>query len=124
MPQPAREVDHRKPPMESRWTRNRRRLEGTQTAAPPPPQPDYVVTGDGNPSPNGDYYEAGTYNGKPWYQRDDQAFLIWWNDIGLDWNIDTILGDRQNYWYGPYDEILGTYTPQGTYTGNPELQLP
>ena len=79
----------------------------------------YTITGDGNPSPNGHYFENGVYNGEPCYEREDGAFWIWWNSTFEYWAISV----------APDDEVAGTwslavggppgeYSPQGTYTGN------
>ncbi len=85
--------------------------------------PDYKVTEDGDNgsggSPNGYYFDAGTYNSQPYYERQDEAFAIWY-DSGF-WTISTEPGvTSPSYWtVGSEDPIEGTYDPAPGYTGNP-----
>ena len=82
--------------------------------------PDYIVTGDGSPSPNGNYFNTGIYNGRNYYKRTDNAFFIWYNiDIEI-WYISDILGEASSFgtWLGS-NMILGIYDPEEASNGNP-----
>lgn len=120
--QPAREVTHRKPPLESRWTRNRRLMQGP--GGPPPPTADYEVIGNGDPSPNGDYFENGVHNEHPVYVHENNGFAIWYWIGG--WHISAAPGSTAHPWWerpAP-DEITGEYVSNPPATGNPVVQTP
>ena len=65
----------------------------------------WTVSGAGDESYNGVYEEAGTYNGKPYYQKgegESARYLYWIPDIGsntLRWVLGPAL-DEYNWWYG------------------------
>lgn len=81
--------------------------------------PKYDMTGDGDPSPNGEYYETGMWLGKPYYRRKDGAYFIWWSPAITDWYITVALGDDSpGAWYRDVT-IIGTYAPKAPYIGNP-----
>ena len=87
--------------------------QSTQTGA----SPDYVVTGNGSPSPNGDYYYAGEYGGEPCYTDATEAFYIWYESGNVQWWLGSSLGH-----YGWYSEArtspTGLYYP-AIHSGNP-----
>ena len=124
MPTHPREVDQRKPPMLSRWTRNRRRLEMPETPPPPPPEPDYVVTGEITPDATGDYYEDGTHDGEPKYRREDSAFWIYYTDALGCRVIYATVHDDPPHGFFRYDGFPGDYDGVGDYVGTATVQLP
>lgn len=124
MPNPPREVDHRKKPLESRWTRNRRRIGEAQPPAPPPPEPDYEVKGTLNPDATGDYFQDGTHEGTPCYRREDSAWWLWfaWSII---WIISVEVGDAiHDQWERADPDPVGDYDPKANATGTATVQLP
>lgn len=80
---------------------------------------DFRITGDGQPDPNGYYFDAGKFGGKQYYERQDAAFVLWWRIIMNGWAISEALDEPTNYWYHIDPDPEGTYDPQGTPTGNP-----
>jgi len=68
---------------------------------PPPPTPDYIVTGELTPDATGNYFEAGVYGGKPYYRRADGTYFIWWSPDEEDWSITRELGDVgvDGFWF-------------------------
>jgi hypothetical protein len=76
------------------------------------------VTGTTTPDVTGDYAEAGTNDGKPYYQKG--ADYNWWNTANAKWYISGTVGSV------PVDgfelanaDPEGTYTAIGTATGSP-----
>lgn len=119
-----REIDHRKPPLESRWTRNRRLAAHPGQPPEPPPTHDLEVIGNGNPSPNGDYFEDGVSGGKPCYRREDSAWWIWWG-YGFVWLItDELEVDTRAQFQKVGEPVTGDYLPHMGAAGNPTVQLP
>lgn len=93
-------------------------------APPIPPNPYLIVTGDGDPSPNDDYYYRGHSADHDWYANLDLTWFIWFDEVGAHWFLTDRWGDL-----GGYAWICDEATPQGTYfpiesvTGNPEATL-
>lgn len=83
----------------------------------------YRVTGDGDPSPNGDYYENGTVNDRPKYEREDTTMWIWWDSAIPAWIISPDWGELVGSWWRPDDIVLGDYSPFGDVTGDPTVAL-
>lgn len=78
----------------------------------------YIVTETRTliPDAKGNYFYAGEHNGKPYYRREDGAFIIWW--AGTVPYISVILGDNDSGgWYGPHG-IIGEYYPDEPYDGD------
>jgi len=79
----------------------------------------YTVTGDGDPSPNGDYTENGTYGGYPKYTHADGTYELW-QDGALTFVISTAAGTISPDYWSRATPIAGSYDAAGsTYTGNP-----
>lgn len=85
--------------------------------------PDYDVTGDGDPSPNGEYYYAGEYGGEPYYTRADEAYSIWWDTISSKWFITVAPGNGVAGNWSRLGSIAGIYGPVAPYTGNPVVAI-
>ena len=79
----------------------------------------YYVSGDGDPSPNGYYGDAGEYESARYYERLDGGFDIWLGFGGGAYCLSLETGQGAPGWWEHLVEIVGTYTPGGTYTGNP-----
>jgi len=118
-------------PLISSSLRNRRRRP-VPTEAPPPPAFDLVVTGTLTPDATGNYNEAGTYLGQPYYKRTDDAFYIWFRTVGPDpfyaWTISPGVGtERPIYWrktgMSPNDPP-GNYQPQFSAVGVATVAIP
>ena len=77
------------------------------------------VGGDGDPDPSGCYSVAGDYGGKPYYERADAAWAIWW--AGTAWLISVAAGSWVGgWWYGSgIADVADTYTAADPYHGNP-----
>lgn len=83
------------------------------------PDPVYDITGDGNPSPNGEYYYAGIANGLPYYRRSDSAYFIWSAGDPAAWKISIGVDDiAPGHWHRD-GIITGGYLPAAPYAGNP-----
>lgn len=70
------------------------------------------------PDATGYYFENGTNDDKPAYERKDGAYWLWWLTVGNTWTISTLkatLGD--DYWSKTADPVAGEYTPSGGATG-------
>lgn len=114
-------------PMLSSSYRNRlaRQMPEEEEAPPPPPEPDLIVTGTLNPDSTGDYFQAGTHNGQPYYARDDDAWFIWYLYLAMfdkhRWHISDELGDTSRpYWRRDLDALgppPGSYGAQNGATG-------
>ena len=79
---------------------------------------------DTDASPYGNYFEAGTYGGKPYYLRTDGAFAIWWYaTLGGAWCISSAPGVLvPGSWLGE-GPIEDTYDYGGAYTGTLTVAL-
>jgi hypothetical protein len=95
--------------------------------------PVLVVTGTLNPDATGNYYQAGTHAGKPYYRQvalgsgQTDFFFIWWlADFGGNWAI-TLGGVGNGITEQTWDRfdpnIEGAYTPNGFWTGTPIVTL-
>jgi len=95
-------------------------------APPPPPSPDLIITGDGNPSPNGDYFEDDLYNGKMSYRRGDNAYFLWYDPDGPEYFLSQTKGSDAVSWFNQTaDEMpLGTYSDWNYVTGHPVVAEP
>ncbi len=91
----------------------------------PKPIADYNVTGDIFPDAKCNYFEAGTFGGKPYYRRTDGAYYLWWEGLfNIEWDITAFPPAEkpsENCWYRADPNIVGIYSPAGTYTGNPTV---
>lgn len=84
----------------------------------------YTSTGVTSPVSAGVYTWAGEYNGQMYFRRADGAFFIWWNTSASLWYITALLGTLgTGSWQSPTTAVVGTYTPNGTYTGNPVVAI-
>jgi hypothetical protein len=120
----------RKPVLSSSY-RNRlaRPLEEEE---PPPPPPDYIVTGTLTPDSTGDYFEAGIHNGKPYYEREDSTWFLWYRYISMVevhlWYISLTLGDPAGtLWMKQTDTFEpppGSYSPENEATGTATVAEP
>ena len=99
----------------------RNRKDRKAPPVPPPPEHDYILTGDITPDATGYYDEAGTYNSKPYYARTDNAWFIWWHPPFSAWLITISPGNYSNSWYRIAEDVLGQYTAYGVHLGNPIL---
>lgn len=87
----------------------------------PPPDPPLAVTGNGNPSPNGDYVYGGEWLGKPYYQHPDLTFFIWHGISGYMCSPALGVGFLGAWLNGTPVVVEGTYNPVFGYSGNPEV---
>lgn len=81
------------------------------------------TTGDPVPDCTGTYKYAGQYNDQPYYLRLDAAFAIWSPPAGGVSVISTAPGQPYPGYWTHVDTVEGTYTPQGDYTGNPQVAV-
>ncbi len=84
------------------------------------------ITGDGDPSPNGEYIFTDELNDQPfWYREPDQYFYLGWN--WFENNKWALVGNEEygEIWYGPStpDNPCGTYEPTEEVEGNPIISL-
>jgi len=87
---------------------------------PPPPTPDYIISGNGNPSPNGNYFDAGSYGGKRYYQKSTADYFLWWESFLLKWTISPTLGGSPiSFWERQNADPGGIYNSVGAFSGNP-----
>lgn len=98
----------------------------TPTPAPaPPPDPDFIVSGTLTPDATGNYFAAGIYEGETYYEREDSAFVLWFQYVDPGpfwiWNISQVLGVELPLWWTKIDFAPalppGDYVPEGTATG-------
>jgi hypothetical protein len=94
----------------------------------PPPVPDLVVSGNGLPSPNGNYYEDGIYNGYMSYKHESADYYIWLINMVINYCISTSKGTLDDYgWVNSEVDVtpIGTYAPVTELgVGNPIVNLP
>jgi hypothetical protein len=86
-----------------------------------------VITVSGGTTADGTYGYAGAfYNNNPtWIQTGGGGRIIWYDPGTGNYFISAIAGNMSGeYWSNPGSNILGTYTPQGTATGNPIVSAP
>ena len=88
----------------------------------PVPVTNYNVTGPIAPDATCNYFLVGTYNGKPYYRREDGAWFIWRQADDTMWIISSGLGvylpDR---WERTAETVVGTYHPCGGALGDAEV---
>lgn len=77
------------------------------------------ITGSIYPYVYGVYTLKGIYNNKPYYQRGDDAFYIWWRTYDKIWIIANILGSTSDWSFYSSLLINPSYINSGTATGNP-----
>lgn len=91
---------------------------------PPPPVADYNVTGEIYPDATCNYFLTGTYNGKPYYRREDGAWFIWWDDVYEFWVISVLLGDvGESWWIRSDPSPIGEYVSGGEVGGTPTFSV-
>lgn len=84
---------------------------------------DAIVTGDPDPDCRDTYVLDGTFAGKDFYKRKDEAFFIWYYIEGDSWHISPTPGTMAlDRWYRLY-EIEGVYKPYKDYDGNPVVKI-
>ena len=79
--------------------------------------PDYVVTNAGTAAANGDYYENGTYNTKPAYEKDGGgAWIFFAQIVSPYWQIDSAKATQvgTGAWY--YTIAADATPPTGTWS--------
>ena len=83
-------------------------------------EPDFVVTGEIDHSPDGEYYEAGIYADKPYYQQKDGIWKLSWNESNSLWCLAGELGEVVAGWALEATDPPGIYVPgpfvEGTAT--------
>ena len=85
---------------------------------------DYYFTGTLTPDSTGGYRYGGLFNGSPYYIRNAGGWYQWWDPV-LKWIVSTEVGvTGAAYWKKAIPPITGTYSPQGTATGNGVWSLP
>jgi len=73
----------------------------------------YTVTGTLTPDATGDYFVAGTHDGKPYYRREDGMWFLVWQGGASWWMIrDGIDGWNDPIWYRNSSIIIGQYHPE------------
>jgi len=77
----------------------------------------YEVTGELTPDVTGTYEDAGEYNGRRYYQRTPNGWLLWWNGVTT-YFISTALGVQGvSFWNRVTEQPPGQYFPQGDAIG-------
>jgi hypothetical protein len=87
-------------------------------AAEPTPVADYNVATNPelNPDCSCNYFYAGTYEGKPYYRREDGAYFICWSESEAYWNLINDMIFPVHVWRRYDSNILGEYQPvPGTF---------
>lgn len=79
----------------------------------PPPTPSFIVTGDGDPNPNGNYYESELYDGVMSYKHESLNYWIWRMSVLDGWFLSTELGEAEDIPAWIQDVVLAT--PLGMY---------
>lgn len=82
---------------------------------------EYCLSGTIVPDATGTYDITGYYNDKTYLKLSGGSYYCWWN--GTDkWIISAVLGTvGAGYWSRTSATMTGTYTHQGTATGDPDL---
>jgi hypothetical protein len=94
----------------------------------PPPPPDAFVS-DGTPPSTpacaGAYFQKGTHNGYPKYQRDVGDWWIWYSVGDETWYISLNVGGADPGRWGNHSETItdNPYTALGIYSGNVNVSL-
>lgn len=72
---------------------------------------DYTVSGATSPAAvNGDYTNAGTYNGQPYYKHNTENYWIVYGELSSWWEIRTTYDDDMTVQFVKADPITGTYS--------------
>jgi len=76
-----------------------------------------------DPDMSGDYTAAGTLAEKPYYERNDSQYFIWWNDDDTSWYITPILGaaGTLGHFTKSAEPVTGEYTAVLPATGTPTV---
>lgn len=76
-----------------------------------------VVSGEISPDATGIYRLKGQYNGKAYYQRNDESYYIYWNGANA-WLLMPLLGGSAEGWINETTDIEAEYyhTPGTTGT--------
>lgn len=98
---------------------SKRSCTSYETLPPPITPPHYHVSGNFDPNANGDYYEAGIYNGFKYYKQLNNNYVIvysmWWSL----WTIYQNLVEGNDAWLSDdaQEDPVGSYVPIGSFTG-------
>lgn len=98
----------------------------TYQGTPTPLEPVlWKVTGNGSPSPNGDYYAIDDIDGKPAALKSTGDYRIYYDGLGELYSLEGFpaIGNFP-YWSRAGDNPIGSYTPIINCTGNPVVSLP
>lgn len=77
------------------------------------------VTGTLSPDAICNYPHTGSHNSKPYYQREDAAYFIFYDTATTKWYITPELGVLGlNHWILAANGPTGVYSPVGTNTGD------
>ncbi len=118
----------RGPAVYSSSLRNRHDREAPP--APPPAEPDFIITGTVTPDCTGEYFYAGDYGGIPSYERQDHAYFLWGTFRPPPMNflliISTTLTPPTDPWWAKAGSanFNGDYQPQLGATGIATVSLP
>lgn len=85
---------------------------------PPPVEVGYTVSGaDMMPTYNGKYLEAGTFNGKPYYEIEAGGVYLAWDGYG-NWGVGMYIDFDMGFFMADYTYASSADTPPaGTYSG-------
>jgi hypothetical protein len=83
----------------------------------------YVVTGNTDPNCNGNYFEAGIIEGRPYQRREDGAYFIWWHNGIEYWLISDSIPTPIHEWYRNSQDMTGVYIPAFGATGTATVSL-
>lgn len=85
---------------------------------------DLLVTGDGEPSPNGNYILISDEEWEKVWQREDDAWIIkYWPESYINYLYDNA-AEPTFSWYLSAEGPVGTYSPIDNTTGNPVVSEP
>ena len=88
----------------------------------PPAIADYHVLGNGNPDPNGDYFDDGLYNGKVTALRSGVPFYLFYSNVLYEWMLsETREEEPGGFFWRDAVSPVGPYGLGGTYAGNPTV---
>lgn len=95
-----------------------RKKSASSPEAAPVQVPDFNVTGTLSPDSTCNYFDSGTFNGKPCYSRDDNAWHIWGHPTLAIHYISAALGDLSGpYWAKFGGDVPGNYSPSNGASG-------
>ncbi len=76
-----------------------------------------------SPDVTGTYNPIGAYNDKDSYEIAATGWFIWWDGIDS-WKISTVRGtEGDDFWTRTDPNIVGTYTPGGTASGDADVAV-